>query len=49
MTFTQDELAAVVGSLYLENIALRKELAKAEAELQKLREPKVQELKVANE
>ena len=34
MTFTQDELAAVVGSLYLENVALRKELAKVQAEKQ---------------
>ena len=49
MNFTQDEIAAVIGAKELEIIALRRELAKAEAELQKLREPKVQELKVANE
>lgn len=33
MNFTQDEIAAIIGAKELEIIALRRELAKAQAEL----------------
>ena len=49
MNFTQDEIAAVIGAKELEIIALRRELAKAQDELQKLREPKAQELRTGTD
>ena len=49
MNFTQDEIAAIIGHKELEIIALRRELAKAQAELQRLRDPKVQELKTGTD
>lgn len=38
MNFTQDEIAAIIGAKELECIALRRELAKVQAELAQLKE-----------
>jgi hypothetical protein len=46
MNFTQDDIAGIVGSLYLENLALRRELTKVQADLAAARpDSKVQPLK----
>ena len=37
MTFTQDEIAAIIGNKELEIIALRKELLKKEQEITELK------------
>lgn len=40
MNFTQDDIAAIIGAKELEIIALRRELAQAQAENAKLKEAK---------
>ena len=45
MNFTQDEIAAVVGTQQLEIIALRREIMKLRQEIAKKEAPNVEELK----